>query len=214
MKKIALIDDHILVSAALKSALSLLFPESEINAYPSGEAFLERKKEWIPDIIISDLFMPGLQGVDFIEALSKSVDKDTKIIILSAFMDVNTSKNAIKHGVSGIVSKNAPIEELAEAIKVVGTGEVYVSQELSRKLIKNIFVEEQVNVRLTPREKEVLQQVCKGATMKEIAYNMDLSINTIHSFQKNILKKFNVNRTTDLVVAAMKAGLFNTDSAH
>lgn len=115
-------------------------------------------------------------------------------------------------GVSGFLSKQTSVDELVEAIEAVKKGDIYVNNHLSKKLIQHIFNQEQTDVRLTPREKEVLQKVCSALTMKEIALSMALSVNTVQTFQKNILKKFNVRRTTDLVIAAIKAGLYNPES--
>jgi DNA-binding NarL/FixJ family response regulator len=211
MKKIALIEDHTMMSEAIKNTIGALIIGSEIRTYKDGNSFLDRPDHWQPDIIVSDLMMPGLSGMDLIKELIKRKEKTTQLIILSSSTDTNLVKTAMQLGISGFLSKNASVEELVDAIKAVGNGDVYVNQELSKKLIRNIFTQERLDVHLTPREKEVLQLVCSGRTMKEIAFQMDLSINTIQTFQKNILRKFDVRRTTDLVVAAINAGIYNPE---
>ncbi|XZF15188.1 response regulator [Chitinophagaceae bacterium MMS25-I14] len=209
MTRIAIIEDHRMIAETMQHALSKYFPGCDIRLFEQGEAFLQRGEKWIPELILMDMMMPGLNGLELVDEIKKDLQQnDTKIIIVSSVNDTYLVKQAIRKGINGYVSKEAQLEELFDAVTAVQKGEEYISRLLSQKLIRNIFTEEKVTYYLSPREKEVLQLVCSGNTMKEVAFSLKLTQNTVQSYYKNIMKKFNVNKTTDLIVAAIEAGLF------
>lgn len=181
----------------------------EVRVFDSGEAFLRRTDDWQPDMVLMDMLMPGISGLTLVDEIKKVTKAGVKMIIVSSASDTYLVKQAIRHGINGYLSKEAQLEELINAITAVYDGEQYISSSLSQKLIKNIFIEEQVVIQLSPREKEVLQLVCLGNTIKEIAFNLGLTVNTVQSYHKNIMKKFNVNKTTELIIRAIDAGLIS-----
>ena len=113
----------------------------------------------------------------------------------------------IRSGASGYLSKDTSADELKEAILTVFRGEPYVGESLRKKLVRNTLVEDRFLYNLSPREKEVLNFVCEGKTIKETAHIMELSANTVQTYYKTVLKKFNLNRTADLIVFAIRNGL-------
>lgn len=209
---LAIIDDHLIFAESLKKILSD-FPEiNNVEIYECADAFIEKIPVYPPDIIITDLVMPGTNnGMRLIEFCIQQYAPKPKIIVLSSISDVQTIKKAIRIGASGFLSKNINTEELITAITEICENKQYISKDLRETLLNTLFTEEQIIYHLSPREKEVLQNVCKGLTIKEIAYNLKLSTHTVQYYHKNVLNKLKLKRTSDLIVFAMKHGLYIPD---
>ena len=149
-----------------------------------------------------------MTGIDLLTSF-KQQKRKVKVILLSSITEAQTIRYALRNGASGYLSKDSSIEELADALLTVHNGEAYIGENLRNILIRNSLTEDRFVYSLSPREKEVLIMVCSGKTIKETAYDMDLSVHTVQTYYKTILKKFNVNRTADLIVFAIKNGLYN-----
>jgi len=211
---ISLVDDHILLTEALKSSL-LRMPEVDVvNTYGGAEAFLENKHIPLPDLLIMDLMMNGISGMDLLDICRTNFTKDLKIIILSSLTDVQTIKQVIRKGANGFMSKSTPLDELKEGVLQVLAGKQYIGKTVRENLLNSVFTEEQVVFHLSPREKEVLNKVCSGLTIKEIAYDLKLSAHTVQYYHRNVMDKLKVKRTTDLIVYAMQNGLYVPDLKH
>jgi DNA-binding NarL/FixJ family response regulator len=207
---IALIDDHTLLSEMLSKALTNSMDGAVVRAFNSAEQFLANNfNEWEPQLIISDLLMPGLNGIELAEKAIQLLGPHCKFILLTSVTDVHTIKSAMRQGYNGYLGKDSSVEELVEAIQVVNDGGQYISKPLKNSLVKFMFADEEVVLYLSPREKDVLLQVCAGKTPKEIAYDSKLSIYTVQQYIKTVMRKFKVNRTTDLVLFAIKKGIYN-----
>lgn len=203
---VVLIDDHRLLTASLSNLLSKYEFIGTIEIFNSPKEYLKAEAE--ADIIISDIMMPGMSGIDLL-TLFKQQKKKAKIILLSSVTEVQTIRYALRNGACGYLSKEASVEELADAILTVQNGDVFIGESLKNSLLRNSLTEDRLVYNLSPREKEVLAMVCSGKTIKETAYDMELSVNTVQTYYKTILKKFNINRTADLIVFAIKNGLYN-----
>lgn len=209
---IYLIDDHPLIIEAIKNTL-LLQPEiKQVNTYTSAESFLADPNPILPDIIITDLQMPGISGADLVSSVRKAYGEKIKIIILSSTTDAQTVRRLMKAGVNGYLSKSSSLQEVIDAIYEVYNGKQYVSKDLVEHMLEMLFVSDKAEYHLTNRESEVLQKVCSGYTLKEIGQQLNLSINTVKYYHREILAKLNVKRTADLVVFAMQNGLYNPES--
>lgn len=206
--KIALIDDHQILSQSLSGLLSRYEFIKMVKTFSTAGEFLENLSAYQPDIIVTDISMPGINGIDLLLLIRENNIK-AKVIILSSVTEIKTIRYAIRHGASGYLTKDATSEELAEAILSADGSEPYIGETLRRSLLRNTLNEERYIFNLSPREREVLNLVCSGKTIKETAYEMRLSINTVQTYYKTILKKFNLNRTADLIVFAMQNGLYN-----
>ena len=208
---IALVDDHPILTESIKNLLLAMPGVAQVKTYNNPALFLEEKRFLAPDIIILDLMMPDINGMKVIE-ICKSDSKDkVKIIVLSSITDVQTIKQAVRAGANGFLSKGSNIEELTEAILTVNEGKQYIAANLRNSMLENMFVEEQVIYHLSPREKDVLNKVCSGQTIKEIAYDLKLSIHTVQYYHRCVLAKLKVKRTSDLIVFAMQNGLYIPD---
>lgn len=207
--KITLIDDHILLSTSLKSLLNSN-GFSDVNQFNKAEDFLSYVKfqSDFPDVIITDLVMPDMNGLQFLEKIQQQYKGKAKIIVLTSMTNVQTIKQVIRAGANGFLSKASTIEELIEAIQYIQTGKQYIERSLRESLLNTVFTEEQIVYHLSPREKKVLQKVCSGLTIKEIAYELNLSAHTVQYYHRNVLAKLKVKRTSDLIVFAMQNGLY------
>ncbi|PSK95004.1 response regulator transcription factor [Taibaiella chishuiensis] len=211
--KISIIDDHQIITESLKKLLLRNPVVKEVYTYPDADTFLVQATPGnLPDVIITDLLMPGTNGIEFIEKLKASYGpKSVKMIILSSITDVQTIKHSLRSGADGFLSKNTSIDELMEAILTVIEDKNYIGENLRKNLLDAVFTEEQVVYHLSPREKEVLHKVCSGFTIKEIAYDMNLSVHTVQYYHRNVMNKLKVKRTSDLIVFAMQSGLYIPD---
>lgn len=205
---IALIDDHQLLIESLSNLLSKFEFIKEIKKFSNARSFIKEEMDPEPDIIISDILMPDMSGIDLLNHFKK-LNKKPKIILLSSIKEVQTIRHAMRSGASGFLAKDTSADELADAILTVYNGNPYIGESLRSSVIRNTLTEERFVYNLSPREKEVLKLVCSGKTIKESAYDMGLSINTVQTYYKAIMKKFNVNRTADLIVFAIQNGLYN-----
>ncbi|MFT3681957.1 MAG: response regulator transcription factor [Ferruginibacter sp.] len=210
---IILIDDHKLIAEGMAAMLRSYEFVKEVNIFFSLKEYLAASPEPEADIIVSDIMMPDMNGTDILVHL-KSKKIKPKVIFLSSITEVQTIRYVIQNGASGYVSKDAVMEELAEALQAVYHGEKYISENLRILLIKNSFAEDGIIYHLSPREKEVLKWVCSGKTIKETAYELQLSVHTVQTYYKGILKKFKLNRTADLIVFAIQNGLYQPVQAH
>lgn len=209
---ISLIDDHLLMAEGVKKLLLTQKNVKSVKIYSSGITFLADDNLSVPDIIIIDLIMPSIGGIELLDICrSKYSSKEMKIIILSSLTDVQTIKQAIRSGANGFLSKTMESEELIRAIHEVSEGRQYIGAELKERLLNTVFVEEQIVFHLSSREKDVLNKLCKGFTIKEIAFDLNLSVHTVQYYHRNIMRKLQVNRTIDLVVFAMQHGLYIPD---
>ncbi len=211
--KISIIDDHQIITESLKKLLLRSTAIREVDTYPNADVFLNTvTAASLPDVIITDLLMPGTSGLELIEKIKAGYSgSNVKVIVLSSMTDVQTIKHSLRTGADGFLSKNTSIDELMEAILTVREDKNYIGENLRKSLLDAVFTEEQIIYHLSPREKEVLHKVCSGFTIKEIAYDMNLSVHTVQYYHRNVMTKLKVKRTSDLIVFAMQSGLYIPD---
>ena len=187
-KKISLVlvDDHQLFTQSLSNLLSRYEFVGTITIFHNVKEYLQ--SGLVPDIIVSDLMMPDMTGIDLLTAY-KQQKQSVKIIILSSVIEVQTIRHALRNGARGYLSKDTSIEELADALLTVQSGESYIGENLRKSLLRNTLTEDRMIYNLSPREKEVLHGVCSGKTIKEVAYDLELSIHTVQTYYKTIMKK-------------------------
>ncbi|WP_153795719.1 response regulator transcription factor [Foetidibacter luteolus] len=204
--KICIIDDHLLMAESLKSLLTTSYTDAEIRIYASAEDFLEDDfSNWTPNVVLSDILLPGMSGIQLLSRISLP---GTKIIMLTSVIDITLVKDTMTKGVSGFVTKDVTSQELIDAIQTAMSGGQYINRSLKDKIVEELFSEKPTTFNLSKRENEVLQLICSGNTPKEIAAMMNLSTYTIQQYIKNMMRKFKVNRTTEMVVLAIAEGLY------
>lgn len=208
--KISIIDDHKLLSELLRSSLVKFDHIQSVNVYDDYQKFFSHLGVVKPDILIVDMLMPEINGVDLIKKCREILPaKELKILVLSTVINPNVVKEALKAGANGYVCKDVSIEELLKAIRFMqgDYSRAYIGESLKDILVQSQLFED-VKFKLSPREQELLVNICEGKTVKEISFDLELSVNTIQSYMKQLMRKMDVNRTPDLILKAIKFGLF------
>lgn len=206
---VVLIDDHLMLTESVKNQLVIKEGITEVKTYSSGTAFVQDKNLIPPDVLITDLMMPGnVNGIEVIDFCKKTFKDKTKILVLTSITDVQTIRQTIRNGANGFLSKFSSVDELMEAIQSVLDGQQYIAKNLRDSLLNTVFTEDQVVYHLSPREKEVLRRVCSGCTIKEIAYDLKLSVHTVQYYHRSVLSKLKLKKTSDLIVFAMQNGMY------
>jgi DNA-binding NarL/FixJ family response regulator len=205
--RVVIVDDHTLFRNGLKLLLNSSQQIQVIGEAANGLEFLDMLKRIQPDIVLMDIAMPVMDGI---EATRKAMAqyKDLKIITLSMFGEDEYYYQMIEAGVKGFLLKNSDISELKQAIQHVSAGKTYFSEELLLNMLKNnkaVKVSEKPGeVNLSEREIEVLQQICKGLSNQEIAGVLHISKRTVDKHRANLLEKTNCRNTASLVMYALK----------
>ena len=204
---IILVDDHLILRQGIKSLITAENIAKVIGEASNGIELLELLKKHKPDIVIMDIDMPHMNGM---EATQKALEMipELKIIAFTMFGDEEYYYKMIDLGVKGFILKSSGIAELENAINGVMLGESYFSPEVLRKIInsmgRNKQVKNSLNVEFTSREIEVLQQICLGLNNDEIAEKLFISPKTIKSHRSNLLGKTGCKNTPTLILYAIK----------
>ncbi|WP_443939845.1 response regulator transcription factor [Pedobacter sp. MW01-1-1] len=212
---ICIIDSHQLLSELLKMLLLDSGFVKSVNVYDNAEKFFAHLKATKPTILITDMVISDMTGIQLITQIRKQKSKsELKIIVLTSISNPNTIREAFKSGANGYLCKNASTEEFLEALKFVDKEDKkpYVGESLKEILVQSQLLESSSDVVLSPREKELLHHVCSGKTVKEIAIELELSPNTIQSYMRQLMFKMEVNRMPDLILKAIDRGLFLPNS--
>ncbi len=202
--KIAIVDDHDLFREGIKLVLSQINDFEVVFDTSSGNCFLQNLNILKPDVVLMDIEMPEISGI---ETTQRAVEiyKPIKIIALTMFSDKTHYSKMIKAGAMGFVLKKASKTELELAVKQVYEGKNYFSQEILQQMA---FSHDNTDKLLTGREKEVLVNICSGLTSNEIAEKMFISLKTVEVHRTNIFKKINVRNAAELITWAVKNNLF------
>ena len=207
--KIVLVDDHRIFRDGLKSLLSEVDFIDVIGEASGGKELLEILKTLKPDLVIVDISMKDMSGIEVSKQIVSNYP-DIKIMILSMHTNEEFVINAIKAGVNGYLSKDASKEELLEAIKIIHEGgECYskmVSDNFLKSYVKKYKAEHSLpeNKTLTQREIEILKLAAAGSTNKEIADKLFISIKTVDCHKNNIVQKLKLKNTAEMVLYAVK----------
>lgn len=214
--KILVADDHKILRKGLRSLLESE-PDIEVVAEAeNGRKTVELAREVCPDVVIMDVTMPDLNGI---EATRQIVSEfpGAKVLALSMHHDEQLVLGMFCAGAVGYLLKDSSVEELASAIHCVARGKVYLSPAVAGIVVKN-YVHEFKNSKaatpplLTPREREVLQVVAEGKSSKQIASCLHISIKTVDTHRRQIMTKLGANSIAELTKYAIRAGLTSLDT--
>jgi DNA-binding NarL/FixJ family response regulator len=204
--RILLADDHILLAQALEH---LLQPEFDVvGTVADGRALLKAAGDLTPDVVVVDIGMPLLNGLDAGEQL-KSLHPHIKVIYLTQNREPRFAIEAFRRQASGYLLKDSAASELTTAIRDALRGKTYVSPVIARGIQDEMATPvEQVELReLSPREREVLQLLAEGKSMKEVAAVLDISPRTVEFHKYRIMELLRVKTNAELVQQAIKLGL-------
>jgi Response regulator containing a CheY-like receiver domain and an HTH DNA-binding domain len=202
-----IVDDHLIFKQGLKAMIIAEDIATVIGEASNGQEFLEILKDCRPDLVLMDIDMPQMNGM---EATKKAIEliPDIKIIALTMFSDEDYYYKMIDMGVKGFILKSTGINELEKAVHDVMLGESYFSNELLRNIIKNFSrkpVSKQAETnKLTEREIEILKEICQGNTTDEIAEKLNISPKTVKSHRSNLLEKTSCKNSAGLILFAIK----------
>ncbi|WP_298420572.1 response regulator transcription factor [uncultured Kordia sp.] len=207
--KLLICDDHSLVSEGIELMLQNSSETFEIHIVTSGKEALQFLQSTTIDVLILDISMPEMDGLNVLDALN-DLELSMNVLMLTMHNQIEYIKNAMQKGAKGYILKNTSKEMLIEAIHKVGKGETFVDQRLTNILINDLTnvpkIETIKNVKLTPREIEVLKLVAQNKKTKEIAQLLFVSVNTVQSHKKNLYSKLNIHSVSELVNYAIKHG--------
>ncbi len=208
---VIIVDDHSLFRNGLKILLTTAGHFNVVAEAENGKEFLDLLPHIQPDIVLMDIDMPVLDGI---EATKEALKKypELKVITLSMFGEEEYYYKMIEAGVKGFLLKNSDINEVKNALITVYQGGKYFSQELLYNVVKNIrssHKEQELTEALSEREIEVLIQICNGLSNNEIADNLHISKRTVDKHRANLLDKTNSKNTAHLVMFAIKNKLID-----
>lgn len=209
--KIIIADDHDLIRQGLKSLIAYDEEYQVIAEAVNGEDALSKVNEHKPDILLLDITMPKLTGLDILNEI-RHISKDTKVIIVSVHKSEPYIAKALSLGVKGYLIKDKAAEDLLPALAKVKRGDIFLSDAISTILADNIAKQvcgKEEKLTLTPREKEILRLVAEGKTAKQISDALFISPRTVENNKNSLLKKFGLHRTVDLVRYAVENKLID-----
>lgn len=203
--RILIVDDHPVVRAGLASMLSTHAELQVIGSASSGEEALVMIQHHIPDIVLLDLRMPGLNGIDMLVAAKKN-GSQVRAIILTSYETDEDIYRAVQAGAQGYLLKDTPFKEMLEAIRAVNAGKRYIPQQIAQRL-----AERMMRTELTARELEILKMLAKGPTNKQIGHALGISDYTVRNHVNSIIEKLEVSDRTEAATTAIQRGIITVD---
>jgi DNA-binding NarL/FixJ family response regulator len=213
--KILLVDDHQIILDGVKTMIVEEADIDFIGCASNGVKALEMIKLHSPDIVISDISMPDMTGIELTGQIQE-LYPNSKVLILSMYTTDDYIYNAIKAGARGILPKQDTTREmLLEAVRTIYAGEQYFAPKISKNLMKNYLSgvkkgtnsEDTRKYSLTQREKEILKLYVEGLSNQEVADKLNISIRTVETHKNNIMQKFEFKSTIEMVKFALKNNL-------
>ncbi len=207
--RVLLADDHALVRAGIRSLLQAIGVDVVAEASDGHEA-VELAEKHRPGIVLMDVVMPGMNGLEATARIAKSLP-DTRVIVVSMSANEEYVLHALRAGARGYLLKNATPDELALAIQAVTRGETYLTPPVSRAVVDDYLRRLDSGTseldRLTPRQREILQLIAEGHTTKEIASRLKLSAKTVETHRQLLMRALDIHDIAGLVRYAVRVGL-------
>lgn len=213
MIRVVIADDHHLVRHGIQSVLAHAGDIEVVGQAEDGEGAIALVRTLQPDVLVLDMSMPRLNGIQAMEQIEK-LGLPTRIVVLSMYSDEAMVRQALRLGARGYLLKRSVTEELLIAIRAANRDETYLCPAVTDYVL-NEWRDGRENMepieRLSPREREVLKLIAEGYTNKEIAERMAISVKTVEKHRANLMDKMEVTALADLVRLAIKYGLIFLD---
>jgi two-component system response regulator NreC len=219
MKKtrILLADDHALMRAGIRALLEKQDDMEVIGEAAEGQEALQKVAELRPDVVLMDIAMPGMNGIEATERL-KSQHPDVHILVLTMLEDERYFFQVVQAGASGFIAKGALPDELLSAVRAVATGNVYLYPSVAKQLVGEYLNHAGLDGvapasdELTEREMEILRLIAQGCIGKEIARRLEISARTVDRHRENLMEKLSLHNRAALVRYAVQRGLIDGDT--
>lgn len=212
--RILLADDHGLVRAGIRELLQKIANVEVVAEAGDGREALALVKSKLPNLVLLDIAMKSLTGLEVAERIAKDFP-GVKVIILSMHANEEYVMRALRAGASGYLLKDAATTELELALAAVAKGETYLSPAISRGVIDSYLgrVEGKQSPldQLTPRQREILQLIAEGKSTKEIAYTLNVSVKTVETHRAQLMDRLDIHDVAGLVRYAMRVGLITAE---
>jgi DNA-binding NarL/FixJ family response regulator len=208
--RILLADDHTVLRDGLKALVNVQADMEVVGEADNGRTAWQKAKELRPDVVVMDVSMPDLNGVQATEKL-KIDCPEVRVLALTAYKDKGYLDQLLKVGASGYVLKLSAADELIKAIRMVSVGDVYLDAEMTDK-VTDSYVRKQLlrgvtrQKDLSDREEEVLRLIAQGYSNKEIAAKLSISVKTVESHKTNLMEKLELRSRTEIVRYAVRQG--------
>jgi len=200
--KIIIADDHAMVADGL--ARIVLDVGDVVATVRDGLELVDAARRLHPDIIVADVTMPGMSGIDAMRQLRKE-GIPARFIFLTIHTEARLAAEALRAGASGYLLKHAAGEELLAALRTVLEGRTYLTPMVTKEVLLNLASSEtSAEPRLTPRQREVLRRIAQGERLKEIAFSLGISVRTVEDHKYQLMRTLGVESTADLVRFAIK----------
>ena len=211
--RVLLADDHALVRAGIRALLEGLEGVTVVSEAGTGSEVLELARKHHPDVVLLDISMPGLGGLEA-SALLKQELPEVRVVMLSMHANEEYVLQALRAGASGYMLKDSATAELELALQAVMQGETYLSPRISKQMVEGyvqrVGGERPKSDNLTPRQRQVLQLIAGGHSTKEIAYRLELSVKTVETHRAQLMDRLQIRDIAGLVKYAIRNGLVTT----
>ena len=208
--RIMLVDDHAVVRAGVRRLLEQDARFLVVTECDSGERAYQQFGEYLPDITVMDLSMPGMGGM---EAIGRIIARypTAKLLVLSMHENAAFASQALKAGARGYLAKNGLAEELVGALESIANGQTYINANISKKMTQQFLSNEDTPLQqLSTREFEIFRLLAEGCDSNLIATTLNISSKTVANYQTSIKQKLGVNNSVELVRLAIRHGLIDS----
>jgi DNA-binding NarL/FixJ family response regulator len=211
--RVVLADDHALVRAGFRALLEQLSDVTVVADAGDGREALRLVGEHRPDVLLTDISMPGLNGLELVTRIKRD-HPGVRVLVLSMHGSEEYVLQALRTGAAGYLLKDAATTELEVAVKAVARGETYLSPAVSRHVVAGLQQRSSdggSRDSLTPRQREILQLIAGGKTTKEIARALNISVKTVETHRTQLMERLDIHDIAGLVRYALRIGLVAAD---
>ena len=209
--RVLLVDDHVLFRSGVRTLLERSDDFEVVDETGDGLEGIKRARSLKPDVVLLDLNMPGVGGIEAVKAIVEE-SPEVRVLMLTVSEDAADLMEALRSGASGYLLKNIEMEELVSAIRRAASGDSVVSPQMTAKLIQGVREQPRVSDKLverdrfSPRERDILSCLARGESNKEIARELDLAESTVKIHVQNIFKKLGVTSRVQVALYAVEQG--------
>jgi DNA-binding NarL/FixJ family response regulator len=208
--RVLLADDHALVRAGIRALLEGLEGVTVVAEAANGIEVLELARKHRPDVVLLDISMPGLGGLEASAQLKQELP-EVRVVMLSMHANEEYVLQALRAGAVGYMLKDSATAQLELALQAVMQGETYLSPPISKQMVEGylqrVGAEQPAADNLTPRQRQVLQLIAGGHSTKEIAYRLELSVKTVETHRAQLMERLEIRDIAGLVKYAIRSGL-------